>query len=185
MLSDSILRSTLVVSTISLQARCSASLHGTPSSPRRLRQVVVAHHTAPQLRAQRPLPADVSCKTFSPAKLAHAIQTYVFFLSVRLSSTSCSPTGVQPRRQAAPAYRERRDSMPSWLCFDSIWRRRSVGRERGRWFCRGVVSVFKCWNREVARDGLRDSGAKLMSLSRQLRRYRLLLSDNTPSYLGT
>jgi hypothetical protein len=101
--------------TISSQARCSASSHGTPSSLRRLRLVVVAHHTTPQLRAQRPLPTQVSCTLLSPAELAHAVKTYVFFLSVRPSSTSCSPAAVRPRRWAVPAYRAHRDLTPSRL----------------------------------------------------------------------
>ena len=146
--------------TISSQAQCSASLRGTPSSLRRLRLVVVAHHTAPQLRAQRPLPACVSCRFLIPVELAHAVKTYVFFLFVRPSSTSCSPAAVRSRRWVVPAYHAHRDSTPSRLCFDLIWRRRSVGKERGQWFCRDVVSVLKCWNREVARDGLRDGGCQ-------------------------
>lgn len=113
------------------------------SSPRTPQLVVVAHHTALQLHAQHPLHKHVSCDSLDPIASEHASKTHVSFLSVRPSSTSCSLSWVPARRQAARAYRAHRDSMPSRPCLDSIWRRRSVGKERGRWFCRGVVSMSK------------------------------------------
>lgn len=125
-----------------------------PSSLRTLQLVVVARRTTLRLHAQHLLHIHVSFNSLQAMILAYASKTYVSFLSVRPSSTSCLPSGVPPRRQAARAYRAHRDSTPSRLCFDSIWRRRSVGKERGRWFCRGVVSMSKVgFVREVARRG--------------------------------
>lgn len=133
----------LIFYTISSQARCSASLRGMPSSPRILQLVVVARHTAPRLRAQHPLPQNVSRNALCSIARVHVLRTYVFFWCRLPSLTSCLRVVVLPRRQAARAYRARRGWTPSRLDFDSIWGRENVGNERGRWICRGVVSELR------------------------------------------
>lgn len=77
--------------TISSQVRCSASSRDMPSSLHRLRLVVLAHHTALQLHAQRPLFASISHSFFSSPVCARnsSKRTYSFRSSALLRLLRC------------------------------------------------------------------------------------------------
>ena len=130
-----------------MQVQCFASLLDMPFSPHTLRPVVVARHTAPQPHAQHLLLTYISSHSLiGLSVIAHA-STYVFFSTLHLSSTSSGMSVALCRQQAARAYRAHRDPMPSQVQLDSIWRRKSVGKDCSRWLCGVVMSVYELWIR--------------------------------------